>query len=542
MASAKYRTSPDHETKAWPPGVPYIIGNEGCERFSYYGMRSILTVHLVALFAMTGLTTQAAEANATAMAHIFFAGVYAFPMIGALVADRLVGKYNTILWLSLVYCAGHAVLAFAEGSLQGMAIGLGLIAVGSGGIKPCVSANVGDQFGRGNWFRVKTIFQAFYFIINFGSFFATLLIPLIRAKVSTAAAFGLPGILMFIATIFFWAGRNKYVHVPPKPGGKVGALDTLAAVSLFMSFGHLLITAKILHWAGATLVFCSIGFLVLGLILFTVRQRVAPDDGFMAVLFYSIRQRFSGARQAVAPAGDRIETDHPLYAKPFWRPAVLKWGGDVTEATVAVIRVVSVFFLVSVFWALFEQHGSTWIIQAKAMNLHFLGMDLLPSQIAALNPLMVMLFIPMMNGFYNLSERLGYEPTSLRRMTIGMGITATSFAAIALIQMRIEALGPGVVSVGWQIIPYILVTIAEVMVSITGLEFAYTQAPRRMKSTVMGFWMLTVSLGQVLVTLLASLEDLPRVKFFWIFTAMMAAAAVLFGIRARFYKTRDYTQ
>jgi len=542
MASAKYRTSPDHETKAWPPGVRYIIGNEGCERFSYYGMRSILTVHLVALYALTGLTTQAAEANATAMAHIFFAGVYAFPMIGALIADRLVGKYNTILWLSLVYCAGHAVLALAENSLQGMAIGLGLIAVGSGGIKPCVSANVGDQFGRGNWFRVKTIFQAFYFIINFGSFFATLLIPLIRAKVSTAAAFGLPGILMLIATIFFWAGRKKYVHVPPKPGGRVGVLDTLSAVSLFMSFGHLLVTAKILNWSGPTLVLCSIGFLVLGLVLFTVRQRVAPDDGFMAVLFYSIRQRFSGVSQVAAPAADTIETGHPLYARPFWRPAVVKWGGEATEATVAVIRVVSVFFLVSVFWALFEQHGSTWIIQAKAMNLHFLGMDLLPSQIAALNPLMVMLFIPMMNGVYHLSGRLGYEPTPLRRMTIGMGITATSFAAIALIQMRIEDLGAGVVSVGWQIIPYILVTIAEVMVSITGLEFAYTQAPRRMKSTVMGFWMLTVSLGQVLVTLLASLEELPRVKFFWIFTCMMVAASVLFGIRARFYQAKDYTQ
>jgi len=198
--------------------------------------------------------------------------------------------------------------------------------------------------------------------------------------------------------------------------------------------------------------------------------------------------------------------------------------------------------MVSVFWALFEQHGSTWIIQAKAMDLHFLGMNLLPSQIAALNPAMVMLFIPMMNYVYKLSDKLGYESTPLRRMTIGMFITAASFVAIALIQAQIDSLGRGVVNVAWQIIPYVLVTIAEVMVSITGLEFAYTQAPKKMKSTVMGFWMLTVSVGQVLVTLLASLEDLPRVTFFWVFAALMAGAAFFFGIRGRFYKIKDYTQ
>ena len=542
MAGNNRRTSPDHETTAWPPGVPYIIGNEGCERFSYYGMKSILTIHLTTLYAAEGLATEAAGNNATMMAHIFFAGVYAFPMIGALLADRLLGKYNTIFWLSLVYCAGHGVLAIGENSLGGMALGLGLIAIGSGGIKPCVSANVGDQFGRGNWFRVKTIFQAFYFIINFGSFFATLLIPLIREHFGTTYAFGLPGVLMLIATIFFWAGRDKYVHVPAKPGGKIGMLDTAAAISLFMVFGHLLVTAKVLHLSGWQMFGVSVAFLILGLILFILRQKAAPDDGFMAVLLYSLQQRFLGSNRIEPAEGVAVDTHHPLYASRFWRPAVARWGGEITEGPVAVLKIISVFFLVSVFWALFEQHSSTWILQAKTMDLHFLGMNLLPSQIGALNPLMVMILIPVMNAVYSLSAKIGYEPTALRRMTIGMVITSTSFIAIALIQQAIDNSGPGVISVGWQIIPYVLVTIAEVMVSITGLEFAYTQAPKRMKSTIMGFWLLTVSLGQVLVSLLASLEDLPRVTFFWAFAWMMLGAAVLFGLRARFYKVKDYTQ
>src|SRR5262245_10542910 len=232
-----YRTSPDQETTGWPPGVVYIVGNEACERFSFYGMRAILYIHLVSLYVVAGVVEEAAKDLATSTTHLFNTGVYALPMIGAIIADRLAGKYRTILYLSLVYCAGHAVLAVAENSLMGMYLGLGLIAVGSGGIKPCVSANVGDQFGKGNWFRVRTIYQVFYFSINFGSFFATILIPRIKEywgpelartypillrgettpeEFGASVAFAVPGILMFIATLLFWMGRKKFVHVPPR--------------------------------------------------------------------------------------------------------------------------------------------------------------------------------------------------------------------------------------------------------------------------------------------------------------------------------------
>src|SRR5262249_39656087 len=153
----------------FPPGVPYIVGNEACERFSFYGMRAILQVHLISLFALQAATADDARRSATQVVHLFMAGVYALPMIGALIADRWAGKYKTILYLSLVYCAGHAVLSLYESALWGMYLGLGLIAVGSGGIKPCVSANVGDQFGKSNIHRVQTIYQIFYFSINFGS-------------------------------------------------------------------------------------------------------------------------------------------------------------------------------------------------------------------------------------------------------------------------------------------------------------------------------------------------------------------------------------
>ena len=123
MAPSKYLSAPDPNETGWPSGVPYIIGNEACERFSYYGMRAILQVHMTMLFAAAIVgeaTRDSAELHAQEVVHLFVAGAYAFPMIGAIVADRLLGKYWTIMSLSVVYCLGHFVLALAENTIGGM--------------------------------------------------------------------------------------------------------------------------------------------------------------------------------------------------------------------------------------------------------------------------------------------------------------------------------------------------------------------------------------------------------------------------------------
>src|SRR5437868_15157362 len=165
-----------------PRQIAYIIGNEGCERFSFYGMRNILTQFLVSsalLFTATEAVSKAErEGAAKEVFHTFVLGVYFFPLLGGWLADRFLGKYRTILYLSLVYCAGHACLAAFDNNKAGFFTGLFLIALGSGGIKPCVSAFVGDQFDQTNKSLAKVVFDAFYWIINFGSFFASLLMPM----------------------------------------------------------------------------------------------------------------------------------------------------------------------------------------------------------------------------------------------------------------------------------------------------------------------------------------------------------------------------
>lgn len=237
-------------TSGMPKGIPYIITNEAAERFSFYGMKGILVIFMSQYLWLMSDTPgeQMSDAKANEYYHLFGAFVYLTPLLGALLADIVLGKYRTIIALSLVYVAGHACLAFMGfvGSAgTWLAVGLGLICLGSGGIKPCVSAHVGDQFGPNNQHLLTKIFNWFYFSINLGSTFATLAIPWTLEWYGPHWAFGIPGVLMAIATLFFWLGRNQFVHIPP--GGKefakelfskkgLGSLAKLIPLYIFVSF------------------------------------------------------------------------------------------------------------------------------------------------------------------------------------------------------------------------------------------------------------------------------------------------------------------
>jgi hypothetical protein len=147
MTNSKYLTAP-LPSASMPRGIPYIVGNEAAERFSFYGMNCILIIFMTTyLKAANGKLDVMDEPQAKAYFHLFKSAVYFFPVFGAMLSDIFLGKYRTIILLSIVYCFGHLALAIDDTRL-GLVIGLSLIVIGSGGIKPCVSANVGDQFGK----------------------------------------------------------------------------------------------------------------------------------------------------------------------------------------------------------------------------------------------------------------------------------------------------------------------------------------------------------------------------------------------------------
>lgn len=583
MASTTYRTTPT-QTSRMPGGVPYIIGNEAAERFSFYGMKGILTVFMTQhLLNAAGNPAYMSDEQAKSVYHLFTSAAYFFPLLGALLADIVLGKYRTILFISLMYCVGHGCLALMDvGPHFGwwdmkpfLFAGLLLIAIGAGGIKPCVSAHVGDQFGSGNKHLLTQVFNWFYFSINLGAAASTLLTPVLLKVYGPWAAFGLPGVLMAVATFIFWLGRHKFVHVPPA-GWEAWKNETFSA------------------------------------------------DGKRALLNLA-----------------------PLF-----------------------------LVFVPVFWALFDQTGSAWVLQADKMD-RDLGIVWLPSQIQAVNPLLILTGIPIFTYVvYPLMGKL-FNPTPLRKIGIGLALTAVAFCVSAVIERDIEtreqaiasqmfvdlstdaaALAPiedpkaaakespedglmrwtraavsaarvagwkdeaiaaqlgleqdvalearletkqgfaadqvsGLLAtladpahpnsgpnrlnaaviaargakwnekrvvgyldempnVIWQFLAYVILTSAEILVSIVSLEFAYTQSPRKMKSFIMGVYFLGVSLGNFYVSGVNAVMEVMRredgttplqgATYYWFFAAVMAGAWLAYLVWAQTYKGQTYIQ
>lgn len=440
--TGRYRTAPA-PMRGMPPGIPYIVGNEGAERYSYYGMRAILVIFMTRfLMNAQGDLDVMTDEEAKTWFHGFVTAVYFFPILGAILSDAFLGKYRTIMTLSIVYCLGHLTLAIDD-TRVGLGLGLGLIAVGSGGIKPCVSAHVGDQFGQTNSHLLPKVFGWFYFAINVGALASILFAEPLLHRFGPSVAFGVPGVLMAIATLVFWMGRHKFVHIPP--GGTAFLRE----------------------------VFSSEGLKALG-------------------------------------------------------------------------KLFIIYAFIAMFWALFDQQGSAWVLQATRMDRRF-GIEWDPSQAQWLNPALVLLFIPLFNRVvYPAFDRF-WPLTPLRKISVGLFLTVFAFLMPAWLEARLDA-GESV-NISWQLGGYILITAAEILVSITALEFSYTQAPKKMKSLVMGAFLMSVSIGNLFtagVNYFIQNPDgtskLDGPSYYLFFAGAMAVTAILFVPVAVWYKERTYIQ
>ena len=432
-----YRITPDQSYNL-PSGIAYIVANEAAERFSYYGMRAILVVFMTQyLLNASGQLDVMSENEAQGYFHLFVSSVYFMPLFGALLSDGVLGKYRTIMLLSLVYCVGHFALAL-DNTRMGLLLGQFLIALGAGGIKPCVSAHLGDQFGAKNGHLMSKVYSWFYFSINLGATGAMLVVPWLLKHYGVAIAFALPGLLMLVSTFIFWTGRYRFVHVPP--AGMQFIKDLCSQVGL---------------------------------------KRLT--------------------------------------------------------------KLASIYAFIAMFWALFDQTGSSWVVQAQKMDRMVFGVELLSSQIQAANPLLIMVLVPSFSyGLYPFLSRF-ISLTALTKMTIGLFLTVLAFAIPSVLQMQLDVgLTPSIL---WQLLAYVLLTSAEVMVSITCLEFSYIQAPKTMKSFVMAFYLLSVAVGNLFTSAVNFIiqnpdgtSKLAGASYFWFFTGLMLITAVLFKIVSHYYQ------
>lgn len=410
-----------------PRGVPFIIGNEAAERFSYYGMMSILTIYL-------SRELKLGDVHGKEVVHLFATAVYFLPLFGAWLADRWLGRYWTILTISMFYCAGHGALALFEGSKAGVYAGLILIAIGAGGIKPCVSAFVGDQFPPGNEKGLTRVYGWFYWSINFGATFGFALIPMLRDEKGYSWAFGVPGIAMAVATFIFWLGRKNYVRQPPQ-------------------------------------------------------RESAKKASVLAVYWFAFWNRHRG------PIRDR-----------FLDAALVKFNPEEVNSARAVGRIFLVFLTVPVFFALYNQVNSTWVLQGEKMTpFSFFGFKVDGERMQAVGSILVMIWVPILTYLvYPLCEKMGLRPTALRRMGFGMVLAGVTYVISGWMQARID--GGETLSLAWQLVPYIVLVAGEVLVSATGLEFAFEEAPKTMRSMMMSLWLLTIAGGHFLIALFTNLN------------------------------------
>jgi len=442
-----YRTVPV-PSKSMPFGIPFIVANEFAERFSFYGMSAILVVFMTKhMIHANGTPDLLGRDEADVWFHNFTTFVYFTPIIGALIADIFWGKYNTILWVSLLYCCGHGMLALGETRVH-LITGLLLIGMGAGGIKPCVSANVGDQFGKQNEHLLTQVYNWFYFSINLGAFFAQMLIPWLLELYGPRVAFGVPGILMGLAALVFWLGRRQYVHRPPQGWNKV-------------------------------------------------------------------KENFTGPNLKI------------------------------------LLRVVVFFVLAAPFYALYYQASGAWVDQAQFLdlNLHIIPYTVLQSQVQAINAVLILVFIPIFTYLvYPFVEKvLKIKLSPKRKIGAGMVVVMPAFVIAAYLEKEVGAGNHP--SVWWQLLGYTIITAAEILVSIPALEYAYTQAPKKMKSLIMASYLAgSISLGNFIAARLISIMALPSVKpyasganYYWIFLGLMVVSTIIFVIYAALTPTRNFT-
>ncbi|KAI5107049.1 solute carrier family 15 member 2 [Silurus meridionalis] len=658
----------------YPLSISFIVVNEFCERFSYYGMKAVLTLYFIHYLHWS-------KNFSTAIYHAFSGLCYFTPVLGAIIADSWLGKFRTIIYLSIVYVIGHVVKSVGaipdvgDSSVHiGLSMfGLILIAFGTGGIKPCVAAFGGDQFEEEHTEERRKFFSIFYMSINAGSVLSTLITPILRGDVQCfggdcyALAFGVPAALMIIALVVFIAGSGLYRKSPPE--------------------GNVLLN-------------------------------VCKCIGF------AISNRWSGSKKS-----------------PTWNHwldwAEEKYSKGLIQEIKMVLRVLVLYIPLPMFWALFDQQGSRWTLQATRMNMDLGGGFIIkPDQMQMLNALLILVFIPIFDmGVYPLIRLCRINLTPLKKMAIGMILAALAFGAATVVEVnviktvvepatakecllqvinlvdgdpvsveitghnifsdkiesykdpveytrlplsdahqvlpvnvsqygvthqckldanetityslilyskdgiinckqeedniiksengeayirfinthpesmnitvgsanffaprnygisetlkvergtymkvtcisettthyielglldfgatytfvigrdaeklklhKIEDVNANNINIAWQIPQYVLITAGEVMFSITGLEFSYSQAPASMKSVLQAGWLLTVAFGNVIVLIVAEGAGLEQWIEFLLFAALLVAVSIIFSIMAHFYTYVDPDQ
>ncbi|KAF9172974.1 peptide transporter ptr2 [Mortierella sp. AD011] len=494
-----------------PAAAWLVVVVEFCERFTYYGLSGPFQNYIQYPYTSErGADHPGAigrgQTTATALNYFFQFFCYFTPILGAIVADQYLGKYKAIAVFCGIYMVGLLVLVLTSiptailhgAALPGLVITMIIIGLGTGGIKANVSPMVAEQY-QGNKTKVKTlksgervivdpavtvqsIFNWFYWSINLGSLSA-----IITTNVEKYYAFWLAYLIPLIvfngAVIALWVGRNKVVKTPPR--GSV-------LLEAFRAFG------------------------------------IALKNG----------RNLDAAKPSV------IQTRNPEAAMTR-----ITWDDIFIDELRLTLKACAIFCFYPFYWVIYNQITSNLTSQAGTMLLYGLPNDVVNN----IDPIVLIIFIPIFDKIiYPGFRRVGLEPKPVLRICLGFFCAAVAMAWTAIVQHKIYITGPNYectlcdpdqtpnnVSIAWQVPSYFFIAISEIFASITGLEFAFTNAPSSMKSVVMAIFLFMNCLGALLGFAFLPMTVDPLLL--WMYTTLGCVALVISGVIYYFFRDYDKT-
>jgi len=468
-----------------PAGLATLFVTEMWERFSYYGMAAILVLYLAADPSSGGLGLPAT--TAIGIFGVYSALIYLLAVPGGWIADRVIGPYRAVLIGGCVIATGHYVLAVPEP----MAVwpGLALIAIGTGLLKPNISAMVGELYDRDldEGERRDAGFSIFYMGINIGSFFSPLICGYLGEKVGWHVGFGAAGVGMTIAVIVFAAATRRTLgavgRTVPNPETRA-QLRKLAAV--------------------------TVGMLSLAVLAFVVD---------------AISGHYRAEHMIWFLAAVTVATPFAYFARIFRSADLTSLDRDRMKAYVWI------FLGSAMFWLISDQGGSTLSLFAdRNTDRGVGGFDIPASWLQSVNPIAIVLLAPV---FAVIWFKLGRRaPTLPAKFVLALLLIGLSFLAMAVLS-SIAGDGTKVLLI-WLMLIVVVQTVGELLLSPTGLSASTHLAPRGMESQVVALWFLSSAVGDAIGSTTAPLQDsLGQTSYFCLIGGAALVLAVVIGTQVK---------
>ncbi len=464
-----------------PIGLYILFLTEMWERFSYYGMRAILVLYLVAEVGIENAGLGWSNEDALALYGWYTMFVYVASIPGGIIADKILGQKKSVFVGGMLLVAGHSVLAIE--AMWAFYTGLTLIVMGVGMLKPNISTMVGVLYPKHEQDKRDMGFYIFYMGINLGAAVSALLVGYIGETIGWHYGFGLAGIGMAFGQLTYWYGQRYLTHVGNlviDERDESEKTDGNLISSIFKSTNSL------------------VGFVFTMLLgIFIWQFQGSLDYGLLVMgLAFAV-----GVAIVVYNDGDKIEKDRIL----------------VTYLA---------FLIVIVFWGSFEQAGGLLNVYAEQKTDRLVGNFLVPaSWFQSVNAIFILIFATIVGSFWVWWKNRNNESSSLFKMAIGVIIMGWGFFFMSAASMQYEA--EGLSSMHWLVLAYLFHTIGELCASPVALSFITKLAPDRWMAFMMGAYFAATGLGNKVAGLLG--ESATEMGEFTIFTGI-AVFCTIFGL------------